>query len=160
MSPHELKADRQAIRHAAGHGDRGMPGHVHLADVAAEPIVTYVFGFTGRSVLDSAFMAEGLDPNVAFTATDTDVIKTYVRLGVGVGIIASMALDPEVDDDLVALDASHLFESSVTHIGFRRGTFLRKFMFDFIEWFAPHLDHRKVCGARVADSLAGPDRNR
>ena len=125
-----------------------------LADVAAEPIVTYVFGFTGRSVLDNAFMAEGLNPNVAFTATDTDVIKTYVRLGVGVGIIASMALDPNLDDDLVALDASHLFESSVTHIGFRRGTVLRKFMLDFIEWFAPHLDRRKVeeavaCATRI-----------
>ena len=115
-----------------------------LADVAAEPIVTYVFGFTGRSMLDKAFTAQGLTPNVAFTATDTDVIKTYVRLGVGVGIIASMAFDPKVDDDLVTLDGSHLFEPSVTHIGFRRGTFLRKFMYDFIAWFAPHLDRRTV----------------
>ncbi len=126
-----------------------------LADVAAVPIATYVFGFTGRSMLDKAFMAQGLTPNVAFTATDTDVIKTYVRLGIGVGIIASMAFDPAVDDDLVALDGAHLFEPSVTHIGFRRGTFLRRFMYDFIAWFAPHLDRHAVdeavrCPTRTA----------
>ena len=115
-----------------------------LADVAAEPIVTYVFGFTGRSKLDDAFTDAGLKPNVVFTATDTDVIKTYVRLGLGVGIIAAMAYDPTIDGDLVALDASHLFKSSVTHIGFRKGTFMRRYMFDFIELFAPHLDRALV----------------
>lgn len=110
-----------------------------LEDVAAHPIVTYVFGFTGRSKLDEAFIEKGLAPKVVFTAADADVIKTYVRLGLGIGIVAKMAYDPELDSDLVALDASHLFESSVTKIGFRRGTFLRGFMFDFIEQFAPHL---------------------
>ncbi len=115
-----------------------------LADVAAESIVTYVFGFTGRSKLDEAFDAEGLTANVVFTATDTDVIKTYVRLGLGVGIIAAMAFDPVQDADLVALDASHLFQSSVTHIGCRKGTFMRRYMYDFIELFAPHLTHRVV----------------
>ena len=112
---------------------------ITLADVAAESLVTYVFGFTGRSRLDDAFVSAGLAPNIVFTATDTDVIKTYVRLGLGIGIIASMAYDPLSDDDLVAIDASHLFESSVTHICCRKGTFLRKFMFEFIESFAPHL---------------------
>jgi LysR family cys regulon transcriptional activator len=115
-----------------------------LADVAAESIVTYVFGFTGRSKLDDAFDAEGLTANVVFTATDTDVIKTYVRLGLGVGIIAAMAFDPVLDADLVALDASHLFQSSITHIGCRKGTFMRRYMYDFIELFAPHLNHRVV----------------
>ena len=115
-----------------------------LADVAAESIVTYVFGFTGRSKLDDAFDAEGLTANVVFTATDTDVIKTYVRLGLGVGIIAAMAFDPVLDADLVALDASHLFQSSVTHIGCRKGTFMRRYMYDFIELFAPQLTHRVV----------------
>jgi LysR family cys regulon transcriptional activator len=115
-----------------------------LADVAAESIVTYVFGFTGRSKLDEAFDAEGLTANVVFTATDTDVIKTYVRLGLGVGIIAAMAFDPVQDADLVALDASHLFQSSVTHIGCRKGTFMRRYMYDFIELFAPQLTHRVV----------------
>lgn len=117
---------------------------ISLADVAAEPLVTYVFGFTGRSRLDDAFTNEGFLPNVVFTATDTDVIKTYVRLGLGIGIIASMAFDPVIDDDLVALDASHLFASSVTHIGCRKGTFLRRFMLDFVELFAPHLTHDLV----------------
>lgn len=118
-----------------------------LEEVAAQPIVTYVFGFTGRSRLDEAFSAEGLSPHVVFTATDTDVIKTYVRLGLGVGIIARMALDPVQDDDLVALDASHLFRPSITHIGFRRGTFLRRYMYDFIQRFAPHLDQHQVDAA-------------
>lgn len=110
-----------------------------LEQVAAYPLVTYVFGFTGRSKLDDAFKSRGLTPRIAFTAADSDVIKTYVRLGVGVGIVASMALDKDLDDDLVALDASHLFASSVTKIGFRKGTFLRGYMFDFISAFAPHL---------------------
>ena len=110
-----------------------------LEELAKYPIVTYVFGFTGRSKLDEAFINRGLAPKVVFTAADADVIKTYVRLGLGVGIIASMAYNEATDSDLVALDASHLFESSVTKIGFRRGTFLRGFMYDFIEKFAPHL---------------------
>ena len=79
-----------------------------------------------------------------FTATDTDVIKTYVRLGIGVGIIASMAFDEVQDSDLVRIDASHLFEPSVTYIGFRRGTFLRRYMLNFIKLFAPHLDEWTV----------------
>ncbi|MFA7554406.1 MAG: HTH-type transcriptional regulator CysB [Spongiibacteraceae bacterium] len=115
-----------------------------LEDVAAHPLVTYVFGFTGRSKLDEAFIEKGLAPKVVFTAADADVIKTYVRLGLGIGIVAKMAFDPELDSDLVALDASHLFESSITKIGFRRGTFLRGFMFDFIQDFAPHLTRAVV----------------
>lgn len=110
-----------------------------LQDIAKYSIVTYVFGFTGRSKLDDAFAQQGLDPKVVFTAVDSDVIKAYVRLNLGVGIIASMAFDPKVDIDLVALDASHLFESSTTQIGFRKGTFLRGYMFEFINLFAPHL---------------------
>ena len=113
--------------------------HVTLVDVAKYSIVTYVFGFTGRSKLDEAFAAEGLDANVVFTATDADVIKTYVRLGLGIGIVAHMAYDPEVDTDLVAIEAGGLFDSSVTSIGFRKGTYLRGYMYDFIREFAPHL---------------------
>lgn len=115
-----------------------------LEDVARYPIVTYVFGFTGRSKLDEAFFSRGLAPKVVFTAADADVIKTYVRLGLGIGIVASMSYDPEVDTDLVALDASHLFKPSITKIGFRRGTFLRGFMYDFIELFAPHLTRKII----------------
>jgi LysR family cys regulon transcriptional activator len=115
-----------------------------LEAVAEQPIVTYVFGFTGRSRLDEAFIRKGLSPNVVFTATDADVIKTYVRLGLGVGIVARMSYDQHADADLVALDASHLFAASVTSIGFRRGTFLRSFMYDFIELFAPHLTREMI----------------
>lgn len=115
-----------------------------IEDVADFPIVTYVFGFTGRSRLDEAFSAKGLIPNVVFTATDADVIKTYVRLGLGIGIIAHMAYDPAVDRDLKAIDARHLFNPSVTSIGFRRGSYLRGFMYDFIQLFAPHLDRPTV----------------
>ncbi len=115
-----------------------------LEAVAEHPIVTYVFGFTGRSRLDEAFMNRGLVAKVVFTAADADVIKTYVRLGLGIGIVARMAFDEENDSDLVALDASHLFASSVTKIGFRRGTFLRGFMYEFIEMFAPHLTREVV----------------
>lgn len=110
-----------------------------LDELAKHPIVTYTFGFTGRSKLDEAFDKAKLKPNVVFTASDADVIKTYVRLGLGVGIVASMAYDKDQDNDLVCLDASHLFKPSITKIGFRRGTFLRGFMVDFIALFAPHL---------------------
>ncbi len=115
-----------------------------LEDLSRYPLVTYTFGFTGRSKLDEAFTAKGLSPRVVFTAADADVIKTYVRMGMGVGIVASMAHDPVKDDDLVALDASHLFEPSITKIGFRRGSFLRGYMFDFIQMFAPHLSRDLV----------------
>jgi LysR family cys regulon transcriptional activator len=122
-----------------------------LAELAKHPIVTYVFGFTGRSKLDDAFREAGLTPKVVFTAADADVIKTYVRLGLGVGIIAHMAVD-EADRDLVALDASHLFEPSTTRIGFRKGTFLRGFMYEFIQRFAPHLTRDRVDEAVQAHS--------
>jgi LysR family cys regulon transcriptional activator len=115
-----------------------------LEEVAAYPLITYVFGFTGRSKLDEAFKSKNLTPRVVFTAADADVIKTYVRLGVGIGIVATMAIDDQVDDDLVAIDASHLFASSITQIGFRKGTFLRGYMYDFIERFAPHLTVDRV----------------
>ena len=114
-------------------------GKISIEDLASYPLVTYVFGFTGRSELDTAFNKVGLTPRVVFTATDADVIKTYVRMGIGVGVIASMAIDKEQDEDLVAIDASHIFGASTTSIGFRRGTFLRSYMFDFMERFAPHL---------------------
>ncbi|MFO7859480.1 MAG: HTH-type transcriptional regulator CysB [Ectothiorhodospiraceae bacterium] len=110
-----------------------------LESLARYPLVTYVFGFTGRSKLDKAYREHGLEPEVVFTATDSEVIKTYVRLGLGVGIVASMAYEPERDAGLRAIPAGHLFESSVTNIGFRRGTYLRGYMYEFIRLFAPHL---------------------
>jgi LysR family cys regulon transcriptional activator len=134
------------------------PNTLTLQDIADYPIVTYVFGFTGRSRLDDAFQAVSLTPNVVFTATDTDVIKTYVRLGFGVGIIASMAYDESQDSDLVRIDASHLFASSVTHIGCRRGTFLRRYMLDLIQSFAPHLEARTVSQAQECATVAERER--
>lgn len=123
-----------------------LPGHPLLSDpsltleaLATHPIVTYDFAFTGRSQVNKAFEARGLIPNVVLTAIDSDVIKTYVRLGLGVGIIARMAFDQDQDRDLRALDASHLFESSTTRIGIRRGAYLRGYAYDFIRLFAPHL---------------------
>ena len=127
-----------------------------LEALARFPIVTYVFGFTGRSQLDRAFMEAGLAPKVVFTAVDADVIKTYVRLGLGVGIVASMAYSPDADSDLIAIDASHLFSASTTKIGFRRGTYLRSYMYEFIEYFAPHLKHElvdKACQSRSKEAL-------
>jgi LysR family cys regulon transcriptional activator len=112
---------------------------IALEDIAKYPIVTYVSGFTGRGKLDEAFRAEDLSPRVVVTAADADVIKTYVRLGVGIGIVASMAFDKVKDSDLVAVDVSHLFAYSTTRIGFRRGAYLRHYMTDFMQMFAPHL---------------------
>lgn len=115
-----------------------------LQEIARYPLVTYVFGFTGRSQLDEVFRSAQLKPVVAFTATDADVIKTYIRLGMGVGIVARMAYDFKQDQDLVRLDADHLFAANITKIGFRRGMFLRFYMYDFIELFAPHLTQERV----------------
>jgi LysR family cys regulon transcriptional activator len=112
---------------------------IGLKEVAEYPIVTYVFGFTGRSQLDRAFEKQGIQPQVVLTAVDADVIKTYVRLGLGVGIVARMAYDPVVDSDLIALDAEHLFGRSVTKVCLRRDMFIRSFIYDFIRLFAPHL---------------------
>lgn len=117
---------------------------ISIHDLANYSLVTYVFGFTGRSELDSAFNRAGLTPKIVFTATDADVIKTYVRLGIGVGVIASMAMDDERDQDLVAIDASHIFAASTTKIGFKKGSFLRTYMYDFMERFAPHLTRNVV----------------
>lgn len=128
-----------------------------LKMIARYPIVTYVFGFTGRSQLDDAFQNAGLNPKVVFTAADADVIKTYVRLGLGVGIVASMAYDPISDSDLISIDASHLFESSTTKIGFKRGTFLRGYMYDFIEGFAPHLTKEIVDATMMAQGTEDID---
>lgn len=114
-----------------------------VEQLAKYDLITYTFGFTGNSDLDHAFNKEGIVPNIVFTATDADVIKTYVRLGIGVGIMASMAYTPD-DKDLVALDARHLFQPSMTQIAFKRGSFLRNYMYDFIHYFSPHLTKMQV----------------
>lgn len=120
-----------------------------IEELAAFPLVTYTFGFTGRSELDTAFNRAGLTPRIVFTATDADVIKTYVRMGLWVGVIANMAVNTEADPDLVKINADGLFTQSTTKIGFRRSTFLRSYMYDFIHRFAPHLT-RDVVDMAVA----------
>ena len=115
-----------------------------LEELAAHPIVTYVFSFTGPSSLHDAFAKAGLTPNVALTARDADVIKTYVRLGLGVGIIANVALHPTEDRDLVSISAEHLFPGHKTWIGFPRDGLLRRYMYDFITLLAPHIDRDRV----------------
>jgi LysR family cys regulon transcriptional activator len=110
-----------------------------LEDVAKHPIVTYDFAFANRSLVEKAFEQRGLAPKVVLTALDADVIKTYVELGLGVGIMAKMAFDAKRDRGLKALDAAHLFESSTTRLGIKRGAYLRRYAYEFIEHFAPHL---------------------
>ncbi|MEZ5527575.1 MAG: HTH-type transcriptional regulator CysB [Gammaproteobacteria bacterium] len=140
----------------AGHPLLAVP-RLGLADIAAYPIVTYVSGFTGRSKLDEAFRSQRLTPRVVVTAADADVIKTYVRLGVGIGIVASMAWEEESDRDLVAVDVSHLFEYSTTRIGFRRGAYLRRYMRDFVTLFAPLLTDDRIGRALACSSQAEVD---
>jgi LysR family cys regulon transcriptional activator len=118
-----------------------------LEAIAQYPIITYDFAFTGRSKINQAFDAKRLVPNVVLTAIDADVIKTYVELGLGIGILAQMAFDPKRDKHLRSIDASHLFEPSTTRIGIGRNSYLRGYVYDFIEIFAPHLDHAAVKAA-------------
>ena len=115
-----------------------------LAALARYPIITYDFSFTGRTQINAAFEAEGLSPNVVLTALDADVIKTYVDLGMGVGIVAQMAYDPERDTQFQKLDASHLFAPSLTRLALRRGVFLRGYVYDFIAGFVPSLDRAAI----------------
>ena len=117
---------------------------ISLEHIAHYPILTYMMGFTGRAQQDQAFIEQGLTPDVIFTATDADVIKTYVELGLGIGIIASHAYEAEKDTGIVAIEASHLFQPSITHMAIKRGRYLRQFNFDFIELFAPQLTPEKV----------------
>ncbi|HEX6158288.1 MAG TPA: LysR substrate-binding domain-containing protein, partial [Burkholderiales bacterium] len=110
-----------------------------LEKLAEFPIVTYDFAFANRSLVQKAFETRGHKPHVVLSAQDADVIKTYVELGLGVGILAKMAFDAKRDAMLRAIDASHLFESSTTRLGIKRGAYLRRYAYDFIELFAPHL---------------------
>ena len=115
-----------------------------LEAVAKYPIVTYDFAYANRSVVNRAFEQRGLEPQVVLTAFDADVIKTYVELGLGVGIMASMAFDAKRDRQLRSIDAAHLFPSSTTRLGIKRGAYLRRYAYDFIELFAPNLSRRLV----------------
>lgn len=141
------------------------PGHallkgeapVTLQQLAHYPIITYEQGYTGRAHIDEAFAREGLAPDVVLTAMDADVIKTYVELGMGVGIVASIAVDPDRDLHLRSLDARHLFEVNLTRLAIRRGSWLRGYTYQFIESFVPTLTRHAVeqaMAAAVAGSAA------
>lgn len=121
-----------------------QPPDFTLADLASYPIVTYVAGFSGRSQMDQAFEKHGLHPDIVLSAVDADVIKTYVRLGLGVGLVARMAYDPIADGDLIALDACHLFEPSITKLGFRWDMFIPAYVYDFMQLFSPQLTRENI----------------
>jgi LysR family transcriptional regulator, cys regulon transcriptional activator len=123
---------------------------ITLRALADYPLITYTFSFSGPSSLNERFAEAGLEPNVVLTARDADVIKTYVRLGLGVGIVAHMALSPNDDADLIPIDATALFPRHTTWIGYRRGMLIRRYMYDFLQLFAPHLDRRRVDQASEA----------
>lgn len=126
---------------------------VSLADLARYPIISYTHSFDEDSDLANAFREENIDPNVVFTAEDPDVIKTYVRKGMGVGVVACMAFDPARDADLTVINAAHLFPSCTTWIGFRRDRFLRDYMYAFLEMMVPGSDRDSI-----RESIRAPGR--
>jgi LysR family transcriptional regulator, cys regulon transcriptional activator len=134
-----------------GHALLNIEGPITLEQLARHPIITYEAGYTGRAHIDDAFTKAGLAPNIVLSAMDADVIKTYVELGMGVGIVASIAFDAERDRTLHALDARHLFEVNLTRLAIRRGTWLRGYVYAFIEAFAPTLSRSVVERALAGD---------
>jgi len=141
-----------------GHALTSLDRKLTLQDLAEHPSVTYVFSFGGQSSLQRAFEEQGLEPDVVFTARDADVIKTYVRMGLGVGIVASMAEDCGDQKDMTALDAKGLFPRSTTWIGFRRNIVLRRYMLDFVQLFAPHITTDQLETARHVRTQADIDK--
>ena len=115
---------------------------ITLQHLASYPLITYDYAFTGSTIVSKVFKEANVEPNIMLTAIDADVIKTYVNLDLGIGLIAEMAFDKEKDRDLIAKDVSHLFPVSTTFIGIRQDTFVRTFTCDFIRMFIPHMtDH-------------------
>ena len=115
-----------------------------LQDIADLPLITYDFAFTGSTTVSKVFHDAGVTPNVVLTAIDADVIKTYVNLGLGIGLIANMAFDEKRDEGLVCLDCSHLFPQSTTHLGIRKDTFMRGYLYDFIGMLSPKFDRAAI----------------
>jgi LysR family cys regulon transcriptional activator len=134
-----------------GHPLAKEPGPLTLARLAQFPLVTYELGYTGRSHIDEAFAQQDVQANIVLEAMDADVIKTYVELGMGVGIVAAIAYDEERDTRLHAIDARHLFAPNMTRVAIRRGAFLRAYVYDFIQTFASPLT-RKVVEQALADA--------
>jgi LysR family cys regulon transcriptional activator len=126
-----------------------------LDDLARHPIITYESGYTGRTHIDEAFARAALKPAIVLTAMDADVIKTYVELGMGIGIVAAIAFDADRDRNLRALDARHLFEVNLTRLAIRRGTWLRGYTYVFVEAFAPTLTRAVVAAALAGEPVPG-----
>lgn len=129
-----------------------------LPTLSAHPLVTYVFSLTGESSFKNAFTELGLEPDVVFTARDADIIKTYVRMGMGVGVVAGLAYECSDEEDLVSRSAEDLFPRCTTWLGFRRDTVLRGYMVDFISLFAPHLEPELIRQAADFDSQDAVDK--
>ncbi|MEY2620423.1 MAG: hypothetical protein RIT26_243 [Pseudomonadota bacterium] len=131
-----------------GHPLLTIDGPVQLTQIAEHPVITYVHGYTGRAHIDAAFESAGLKPHVVLTAMDADVIKTYVELGLGIGIVASIALNPERDEGLRSIEAGHLFQVNQTRLAIARGAWLRGYAYAFIETFAPTLTREAIQAAQ------------
>jgi LysR family cys regulon transcriptional activator len=129
--------------------------NITLEDLALEPLITYHPSFTGRTKIDHAFAAKRLQPRIALEAIDSDVIKTYVRLGLGVGIVAEMAIkDDGTNSDLMAIPAGPLFGVNVARVAFKRSAYLRNFVYKFAELLSDKLDRTlitKAMAGRVND---------
>jgi LysR family cys regulon transcriptional activator len=121
-------------------------GPLDITELARHPLVTYDQGFTGRPAIDRAFEAAGEKPDIVMEAIDADVIKAYVELGLGIGIVAAQAIDPTRDTGLMALESRHLFEENTSYIALRRGRFLRGFAYRFIEACRPDLTEALIKG--------------
>ena len=124
-----------------------------LEKIARYPLITYDFAFTGGSLVNRVFNQAGLEPNVVLTAIDADVIKTYVNLGLGIGLLATIAYDAKRDNTLGMIDAGHLFPPSTTYLGVRRDAFLRGYMYEFIQLLAPQFDRKTVDAAMKGMSI-------
>ena len=135
-----------------GHPLTKIDRPITLRDLAEFPLVSYVFSFESDESLRDIFASEGLDANVVFTARDSDVIKTYVRMGLGIGIVAGMAFETEDRHSLTAIPVNEIFDRSTTWVGLRRNTMLRCYMADFLRLFAPHLSEDQIERAARASS--------
>ena len=128
---------------------------IELEDLALQPLVSYHPSFSGRTRVDQAFAARKLKPNIVLEAIDADVIKTYVRLGLGVGIVAELAAkDDAAGGELVSRPLGHLFGRNVTRIAFKRGAYLRNFVYAFAEMLSERLSR-----SLITQALAGPQRS-
>jgi LysR family cys regulon transcriptional activator len=117
---------------------------ITLETIGAYPLITYDFAFTGSTLVSKVFNDAGVTPNIVLTAIDADVIKTYVNLGLGIGLIANMAYDEKRDFPLRSLDCSHLFPNSTTYLGFRKDAFLRGYMLSFMQLLSPHVSQQVI----------------